>query len=79
MLRLVRFKEEDLKFAEGKSLPKDMTEKAEFEPKVYLDAIKRAQKTKEFHEMMGFEVEICLNFTKQQTVEKIAEIQKLAD
>ena len=46
---------------------------------VYPNAMKRAKKTKEFLEMLGFEVEICLNFTKQQTVEKIAEIQKLAD
>ena len=48
-------------------------------PKVYPNAIKRAQKTKEFLEMLGFEVEICLNFTKQQTVEKFEKIQKLAD
>ena len=54
-----------------------MTKKVE--PKVYPNAMKRAEKTKEFLDMLEFGVEICLNFDKQQTVEKFGEIQKLAD
>jgi hypothetical protein len=71
------FKEEELKFCEGKSIPKYLTKK--LEPKVYPNAMKRAEKTKEFLDMLECEVEICLNFDKQQTVEKFGEIQKLAD
>ena len=49
-------------------------------PLVYTNAAARAEMAKKlFQDCFGFVVEICVNFTKKQIIDKLKELQAISD